>query len=129
VPAAPAVKSWFLQRWPNIAAEIFVAIVDSQLVGFAMVEVLPPADPASMLQPRRGATLGLAVDRDHRRQGLGTALLAAAQNWAQARQVGQIFPDFSHQNQAAGRLHEKAGGQVAEIFLVNKLDKSHSARN
>ncbi len=47
VPAGPAGSAWFLLRWPAPSTEIFVAMVEAHKAGYALIEILPPAGPAS----------------------------------------------------------------------------------
>jgi ribosomal protein S18 acetylase RimI-like enzyme len=70
---------------------------------------------------RHSYVLMLYVSPDHRRQGLATALLRQAQEWARARgdrQIGlQVFAD----NPAAIALYEKLGFQTHSFWLTKAL--------
>jgi len=70
------------------------------------------------------ALLGMGVRRDRRRQGLGRALLEAAQDWA-ALQPGLDWIDLEvlSANAAALRLYRGGGfvqtGEIADMFRVD----------
>jgi len=68
--------------------------------------------------------LGLGVDREHRRGGLGQRLLAAATAWAiETATLAWMDLEVMSTNVAARRLYEKAGfdliGEVADLFRVD----------
>ena len=91
-------------------------------------------DEGTSINPVAGLWLGNAIDQvtgeryahifmlyvqpAHRRQGLASALLQTAQDWAQQRgdqQIGlQVFPH----NQAALNLYQKNGFQVHALMML-----------
>lgn len=68
--------------------------------------------------------IGMGVDRNHRRQGLGTALLSHASEWALAN-TGLEWLDLQvlSSNEAAVQLYLRAGftkvGEMAEMFKID----------
>lgn len=70
---------------------------------------------------RHSYILMLYVAPDHRRQGIATALMHHAQNWATARgdrQIGlQVFAD----NPGAIALYRKLGYQTHSLWLTKSL--------
>jgi N-acetylglutamate synthase-like GNAT family acetyltransferase len=77
-----------LERLEGSAADrLFVAEVDGEVVGFAGIHVSPSiehdADAAKVS--------AIVVDEAVRRQGVGTALLAAVESEARARGCGVVF--------------------------------------
>ncbi len=68
--------------------------------------------------------LGMGVHRDHRRRGLGAALLAYAEEWAAANpHLEWIDLEVLTTNESAIRLYRRAGfaevGEVAEMFKMD----------
>lgn len=69
------------------------------------------------------ALLGMGVDRNHRRQGIGRLLMETAFEWAK-REAKLEFIDLQvlSQNQAAKRLYEKSGfrmvGEMVDMFRI-----------
>ena len=70
---------------------------------------------------RHSYVLAVYVVPEHRRQGIATALLNHAQDWAQARgdrQIGlQVFAD----NEGAIELYRKLGYQTQSLWLRKPL--------
>ena len=99
------------RRWANdfgawVRAEavrgFFVAVVDGDVVGFAMAE---PWYPAPVYRPASEVFLSaLYVDASHRRAGIGGALVEAVRDWARGRHADRI------------RLRVAAGNSAAEGF-------------
>ena len=90
-----------LRRHPDGA--VLVAEVNGGLVGRLSIARDPhPASP-------HVADLGLLVARTRRRRGVGTALLAAAEDWARGAGVAKLELHVFPHNAAAIGLYEKLG--------------------
>lgn len=63
----------------------------------------------------------LYVDPAHRRQGLGTALMQQAENWARARGDRRISLQVFQGNQAAVQLYTQRGYQPQAILMSKTL--------
>lgn len=63
----------------------------------------------------------LYVDPQHRRQGLGTALIRQAEQWAQYRGDRQIGLQVFQSNQAALTLYHQLGYQTQSLWMVKPL--------
>ena len=74
----PALVKSKIEKLDSKREAVFVAEEESQLLGFIHVERYEVLDFESMAN-----ILGLAVKKDFQKQGLGKALLLAAENWAQ----------------------------------------------
>lgn len=88
----------------------------AMLVAFPMhvdhdyVEDDPVLKPYSVLEEDNSYYIcGVAVDPDHRGQGIGTALMAEAENDAQAKGFAKLSLIVFEQNSDAKRLYEKLG--------------------
>lgn len=55
------------------------------------------------------AGLTMAVARNRRRQGIGSALLSGAQRWAETQRLGELRLTVRRHNRAAIRLYETSG--------------------
>ncbi len=81
------------------------------------------------------ALLGMGVDRNHRRMGVGGILMGTALQWAQ-REAGLEFIDLQvlAQNHAAIRLYEKSGftrvGEMVDMFRIdgNSYNYTHMCK-
>lgn len=88
-----------------------------------------------MTRNRHAATLGLGVLRSHWRRGVGTRLLAAAEDFARAEGIHRLELSVMTQNRAAQALYRRAGfavegtkrhslrigGEDRDEFLMAKL--------
>jgi putative acetyltransferase len=90
-----------LRRYPHAA--VFVAETAAVIVGRLSVGRDP--HPAS----HHVADLGLMVAKSHRRQGVGSALLEAAVEWARSRGVQKLELHVFPHNEGAIRLYEQFG--------------------
>jgi ribosomal protein S18 acetylase RimI-like enzyme len=63
----------------------------------------------------------LYVVPEHRRQGIGSALMQQVQQWAKARGDRQIGLQVFCNNQAALELYQRLGYQTQSLLMVKKL--------
>lgn len=63
----------------------------------------------------------LYVDPAHRRQGIGKALMAQAEQWAQARGDRQISLQVFQTNQPAVTLYQQLGYQVQSLWMAKAI--------
>jgi RimJ/RimL family protein N-acetyltransferase len=119
------------RRNPN--GTVIVALIDDEVVGRISISRDPhPASP-------HVADLGLMVASAHRGQGIGTALLAAADEWARSVGVTKLELHVFPHNEPAIALYEKVGyeregyrrmhyrrpdGQFVDAILMAKLLRS-----
>ncbi|HWH54626.1 MAG TPA: GNAT family N-acetyltransferase [Gaiellaceae bacterium] len=90
-----------IRRTPHAA--VFVAEADDRIVG--RLSLARDSHPACA----HVADLGLMVDAAHRRQGIGSALLEQAVEWARGAGVEKIELHVFPHNEAAIRLYERFG--------------------
>lgn len=65
----------------------------------------------------------LYVAPEHRRQGIGSALVQYAENWAKARGDRQIGLQVFESNQAAFTLYQGLGYQIQSLSMVKPLQE------
>lgn len=97
----------------------------------------PEGDTAPLNHPVACLWLGNAVDQvrgdrhahvfllyvmpDHRRRGIGSALMCHAENWARERGDRQIGLQVFESNPSAVRLYDKLGFQTQSLWMVKPL--------
>ena len=100
---------------------LWVAEHEDQIVGVLKIAVRETRD-IPILVPRRYAEIStLAVSRTHRRRGIGTALLSAAEHWALDKHVTQIELHVWEFNEGARAFYEDVGYQTASRKLCRRL--------
>jgi aminoglycoside 6'-N-acetyltransferase I len=92
---------------------IFVAEVKGQVVGFVEVGLRSHADGCDPLRPV-GFVEGWYVEPDHRRRGIGSALLGAAEDWARSQGCTEMASDTWIDNEPSQRAHEALGFEVVD---------------
>jgi len=109
----------------------------SNSVVFPPSPVFPKTSPSTVAQPIACLWMGNAVDQvkgdrhahifllyvmpEHRRQGIGSALMRHAENWATARGDRQIGLQVFGNNQAALNLYFQLGYQTKSFWMAKPL--------
>ena len=100
---------------------IMVAEDDGVVVGFVHLRTMSDPPAYSMVRPQERASLELAVLDGFRGRGVGTALLAAAVEWAKSRSLGALVLDALLANAGAVALYERHGYQPFGTLMENPL--------
>jgi putative acetyltransferase len=115
-----------IRRSPHAA--VLVAELPERIVG--RLSIARDPHPAS----RHVADLGVMVAREHRRRGAGTALMAAAEDWAKTVGISKIelhvFPyntaaialyeSLGYEREGLRRRHYRRGGELVDAVLMAK---------
>jgi GNAT superfamily N-acetyltransferase len=95
-----------------------VAVVDGVVVGQLDAIGGRRRSPGSMRVQRASASIGIAVLDGWRGRGIGTALMAAAEDWARGRGLEVLELDVATPNHGGRRLYERLGYvRVAESMV------------
>ncbi len=86
---------------------------DGRLIGFAEVGLRSHADGCDTTHPV-GYLEGWYVDPAFRRQGIGRALLAAAEDWARSHGCREMASDALIENALSQQAHDALGFEVVD---------------
>ncbi|MEX0316785.1 MAG: GNAT family N-acetyltransferase [Ruegeria sp.] len=109
---APWLADWLAQ--PDIHALGYETV--GKLAGYAIYEI--ERRPASPLRPAetRAMLHHVSVDAEHRRQGIGTALIAAIRDRLDPDDIPVIATTYASFNLASAALMAASGFEPAVIF-------------
>jgi GNAT superfamily N-acetyltransferase len=120
-PAAAAARLRRIIEDDGRSSGYLTAVVDGRVVGSVSIALLQPPTDGSMMAAVPTAEVGIAVLDDARDAGVGTVLMAAAENWAGERGIRVVILDMSVQNTDAQRFYERLGYQVSGLFLRKSI--------
>lgn len=92
---------------------IFVAESDGRIVGVVEVGLRSHADGCDPSQPV-GYVEGWYVEPEHRRHGVGRALIRAAEEWARSKGCHELASDTWLDAEASQKAHEALGFEVVD---------------
>jgi aminoglycoside 6'-N-acetyltransferase len=112
------------RMWHGISprSEAFVAEADGRVVGMTELWLKRPRDARGARMPRIKVDLALAVLPEWRGRGLGTALLAAAEDWARTQGAERMILDLDVHNEGARRLYERVGYEVEALAMDKAIE-------
>jgi ribosomal protein S18 acetylase RimI-like enzyme len=115
IPRIQATLTDYIHR-PDVA--LLVAEQDTDLLGFVEVYVQEDPEDAAVVPHRYGYVQSLMVTAQHRKAGIGRALLRAAKEWATAQGITQLR--LSLWEFDAGPLHfyERLGFRTMKREMV-----------
>ncbi len=116
-PAAAAARLRRIIEDDGRSSGYLAAAVDGRVVGSVSIALLPPPSDGSMVAAVPTAEVGIGVLDDARDAGVGTVLMAAAENWALERGIRVVILDMSARNTDAQRFYERLGYRVSGLFL------------
>ena len=93
------------------------AAVDGRVVGSVSIALLQPPSDGSMVAAVPTAEVGIGVLDDARDAGVGTILMAAAEQWAAERGIAWSSSTCRRRNTDAQRFYERLGYRVSGLLL------------
>lgn len=98
---------------------VFAAEVDGTVVGYIHAEIYNTLYFASMIN-----ILGLAVSLDHRRQGVGRALITCAENWAKEQEINIVRLNSGSSRKEAHEFYRAMGydNEKMQVRFLKNLD-------
>lgn len=86
-----------------------VATLNSQVVGYAIFRVELSVDVDKAGYERIGHLLDLAVEREHRREGIGSSLLREIEKYSRSRDAYEIWLEAREGNLTAREFYHERG--------------------
>lgn len=107
---------------------LFVAQRDRQLAGFVHVEMRSAPAFAVFVQRIFAVVDNLGVQQEFRRQGVGKALMQAAEGWAQDRGAKTVELNVYTFNEAAMSFYRALGYEPLSYRMSKNITPSENAR-
>jgi len=117
-----------LVRTPSFQPEgVFFALHQNQVVGESW-NWIDSAEREGQTREKRGDVWGLCVHPQHRRRGLGRALLLAGLHWLRGQGVTRAHLTVDGDNELARRLYESVGFAVqrTDVWYRKQLSEAHT---
>lgn len=114
-------REYVLNAIRSSDVDIFVAQTESRLAGFVHI-VIKTVPDIPILVPRRYAVVeNLAVREEHRRSGIGLALMERAEDWARANGATSIELNVYAFNKVAQRFYRELGYEILSHRMTKAL--------
>jgi GNAT superfamily N-acetyltransferase len=128
IPAEDGLAEWFeeLNAEPGPDGLTLVATVAGEVAGFVTAAFQPPAASAAR-QLTKAATLprvhvdAVVVSQPYRRAGVGTALMAAVEDWARGRGAAMISLDTNLRSPLSVPFYEDRMSYYRHGVIFRKL--------
>jgi len=101
--------------------QTLVATVDGRVVGMVEIAIVVPGLAGGAMRRIPSADLGIVVAPEWRGQGIGEALMGAADAWAVAHGAARVILDLSAANDGARRFYERLGYEVYGLQMRRSL--------
>ena len=101
-------------------SDVLVAEQDGRIVGIASVFSVPVSPKPHRVQQTYCNLDTLYVLEPYRNQGIGSALLEAAWDWAKARSLASLQLMTLGENEKARRFYERAGLHEHQIVYIRE---------
>lgn len=105
-----------LEGNPPVTMPLIILVAaesDQTLAGFLEIDLRSHADGCNPSRPV-GYVEGWYVAENHRHQGIGGKLMAAAEDWARSQGCVEIASDTWVDNELSQRVHEALGYEVVD---------------
>jgi len=106
----------------------FVAEFEGAVVGFVHLVLRDTLEVPIFVQRRYAVVDSLAVRQEHRRSGVGRALMERAHAWARTKGATSIELNVYAFNRVAERFYRKLGYEILSRRMSRSLDPAENPR-
>ncbi|OUO93858.1 GNAT family N-acetyltransferase [Cloacibacillus sp. An23] len=110
-------------------SDILIAEEEGAALGFALLQSRESAKLAGVAQRRYAFLMDICVDEKLRGRGVGSALLAACEEWARGRGLEYMELNVLEANAAARRLYERAGYAKTVSVMRRELEANGGGKS
>lgn len=123
-PPAMAQPDYFADYIDDDASDVLLAVnADDAPVGFALVVTANTGEAPEVVYHQFAFVIALTVLPDDRHQGIGSALLATVDDWANARHLDFVQLNALAANQNALAFYQHVGFVPSQVMLKKPLAK------
>lgn len=117
----PREREYILNALRSPGVDILVAQTESRLVGFVHVVIRNVRESPILVRRRYAVVENLAVREEHRRMGIGLALMERAEDWARAKGATSIELNVYAFNDVAQGFYRKLGYETLSCRMTKPL--------
>ncbi len=110
-----------LKSISNKKGIMYVALSKDRIIGLIVAIILPSSKDPGSKPGVRGRVTELYVEKDHRREGVGLALMKVAESYFKSKHCKRIFIDVFVPNASAHKFYMKLGYADCDIDMIKKL--------
>lgn len=105
----------------NNESDIFVAEIENEIIGFALVQEQETLPHNSIVPHRFAYFMDVMVKSEYRNKGIGTRFIEKVKEWAKERKLDYIELHVVAENTQAIKLYERNGYKHAMHLMRVKL--------
>jgi len=104
--------------------EIYVAVLDKQIVGYIIINIKEKKNPNPKFRYRKQLNIdAMCVDENYRGKGIGTELLNFAKQIGLDNDCTDMYLTVNEENINAIKTYEKFGMRIKNIAYIMQLKK------
>lgn len=107
-----------LERISDGKGIMYVAVYKGRIIGLIVADVSFPSKDPGVKPGARGRVIDLYVEKGHRREGIGLALMKRAESYLKSRHCKHIFLEVFVPNTIAHKFYTKLGYKDCDMDML-----------